>query len=140
MSLRDLAATIVDLAGLGAGSPFPGESLARFWRRPVAGAGRARRRRPRHLRSRPQRSAQSGPTGLLKPRWPLAALAEGDWTYIRREGDVREELFHLRDDATGDAQPRRRPGRASPGSSGCGASSRLTAGPLTLATVPSVTI
>ncbi len=31
VSLRDLAATVVDLAGLSAGSPFPGESLARFW-------------------------------------------------------------------------------------------------------------
>ena len=32
VSLRDLPATIVDLAGQGNGSPFPGESLARFWR------------------------------------------------------------------------------------------------------------
>ncbi len=31
-SLRDLAATIVDIAGLGADSPFPGASLARVWR------------------------------------------------------------------------------------------------------------
>ena len=31
VSLRDLAATIVDVAGLEAGSPFPGVSLARFW-------------------------------------------------------------------------------------------------------------
>jgi hypothetical protein len=39
------------------------------------------------------------PGQMLEPRWPLGALAEGGWTYIRREGDVREELFHLRDDA-----------------------------------------
>ena len=31
VSLRDLPATIVDLIGLGDGSPFPGRSLARFW-------------------------------------------------------------------------------------------------------------
>ena len=31
VSLGDLAATIVDLAGLTTGSPFPGESLARYW-------------------------------------------------------------------------------------------------------------
>ncbi len=31
VSLRDLPATIVDLVGQGNGSPFPGESLARFW-------------------------------------------------------------------------------------------------------------
>ena len=31
VSLRDLPATIVDLVGQGNGSPFPGDSLARFW-------------------------------------------------------------------------------------------------------------
>ena len=31
VSLRDVAATIVDVSGLEAGSPFPGNSLARFW-------------------------------------------------------------------------------------------------------------
>ena len=31
VSLRNLAATIVDVLDLEAGSPFPGESLARFW-------------------------------------------------------------------------------------------------------------
>ena len=31
VSLRDLAATIVDVTGQAAGSPFPGRSLARFW-------------------------------------------------------------------------------------------------------------
>jgi hypothetical protein len=35
VSLRDLAATIVDLAGLRAGAPFPGTSLARHWRVPA---------------------------------------------------------------------------------------------------------
>ena len=34
VSLRDLAATIVDVVGQEAGSPFPGVSLARFWKRP----------------------------------------------------------------------------------------------------------
>src|SRR5262249_19673961 len=32
VSLRDLAATIVDVAGVADGAPFPGVSLARFWR------------------------------------------------------------------------------------------------------------
>ena len=32
VSLRDLAATIVDVAGVGPGAPFPGASLARFWK------------------------------------------------------------------------------------------------------------
>ena len=36
VSLRDLPATIVDLVGLAAGSPFPGRSLAGLWSRPFA--------------------------------------------------------------------------------------------------------
>ena len=32
VSLRDLPATVVDLLGLSAGSPFPGRSLAAYWR------------------------------------------------------------------------------------------------------------
>jgi hypothetical protein len=27
-------------------------------------------------------------------------LSEGDWTYIRRDGDVREELFQVREDGS----------------------------------------
>ena len=26
-------------------------------------------------------------------------MNDAEWSYIRREGDIREELFHLRDDA-----------------------------------------
>ena len=37
VSLRDLPATITDLVGLGAGSPFPGQSLATLWRGPSPG-------------------------------------------------------------------------------------------------------
>jgi hypothetical protein len=33
ISLRDLPATVVDLLGLVAGSPFPGRSLASYWHR-----------------------------------------------------------------------------------------------------------
>ena len=41
VSLRNLPATVVNLLGLGAGSPFPGRSLAENWR-PTAGAGERR--------------------------------------------------------------------------------------------------
>ncbi len=34
VSLRDLPATVVDLLGLSAASPFPGRSLAAYWKRP----------------------------------------------------------------------------------------------------------
>ena len=43
VSLRDLPATIVDLAGQRSASPFPGESLAKFWR----GSAHGRRLAPR---------------------------------------------------------------------------------------------
>ena len=36
---------------------------------------------------------------LPKQLSPLGAVKEAEWSYIRREGDVREELFHLSEDA-----------------------------------------
>jgi arylsulfatase A-like enzyme len=100
VSLRDLAATIVDVLGLPADSPFPGESLARFWDRsspPASGTAAASDQALSEVV--PLDSFGPDPSQwTIKPRWPLAALTEGDWTYIRREGDVREELFHLRED------------------------------------------
>ena len=38
VSLRDLPATVVDVIGLGRGSPFPGRSLARSWADPPTAA------------------------------------------------------------------------------------------------------
>ena len=100
VSLRDLAATIVDVAGLEAGAPFPGVSLAQFWKQPRAVA----------LVQPPSASpalAEVVPDGARKREYwggpeylpPLGAVKESDWSYIRREGDVREELFHLSEDA-----------------------------------------
>ncbi len=111
VSLRDLAATVVDLADVAANSPFPGESLARFWNgappAPVETDARPAMAEviPNDPFLNPDRS------DLLKPIWPLAALAEGEWTYIRHEGDFQEELFHLRG-RQGEAQPRRHTGDA----------------------------
>ena len=99
VSLRDLPATIVDLVGQGEGSPFPGESLARFWRETSpTGAGSLRDRSPviselmapNPLRPNQGRSPAS--------RGPLISLAEGDFVYIRNEGDGSEQLFNERDD------------------------------------------
>jgi arylsulfatase A-like enzyme len=131
VSLRSLAATIADIAGAGADSPFPGHSLARLWR-PSSGP-------PAAVIPAEEALAELVPNETLVPGgpdsprrpWPLAALAEGGWTYIRREGDIREELYHLPDD------PRQQHDVAS----GSGsrprlermrdAMSRLTLGPLT---------
>ena len=101
VSLRDLAATIVDVTGQKAGSPFPGVSLARFWK----GA----RTQPHQFSAEPALAEvvpnpelvphDRGAAGAAKPTWPLGSLHEAEWSYIRREGDLQEELFYLRDDA-----------------------------------------
>jgi arylsulfatase A-like enzyme len=96
VSLRDLAATIVDVVDQQSGSPFPGESLARFWRQPDA------------IRPIPSQSVlpalaevvpndphQRNYWGLPKQLSPLGAVKQGEWSYIRREADAHEELFHL---------------------------------------------
>jgi arylsulfatase A-like enzyme len=100
VSLRDLAATVVDVLGFQAGSPFPGDSLARFWNKSSPAALAEPAASDQTLSELvPVDPLNPDPSQLLEPRWPLAALTEGDWTYIRGEGDVREELFHLRVDA-----------------------------------------
>jgi arylsulfatase A-like enzyme len=94
-SLRNLPATIVDLLDLEAGSPFPGESLARLWD-PSSPGGNP-----------PDRAiSEVAPTGpfdsnrLQLPEFqePMASLAEDDWVLIRREDETEEQLFNLRND------------------------------------------
>jgi arylsulfatase A-like enzyme len=100
VSLRDLAATVVDLTGLEPGSPFPGESLRRFWDAayatnptdPVAASVAFAEVVPNDSLLNPDGSRPH------EPHWPLAALTEGGWSYIRRDGEIHEELFHLHDD------------------------------------------
>jgi arylsulfatase A-like enzyme len=100
VSLRDLAATIVELADFKAASPFPANSLARFWNASATASAKAAASEQVLSELVPLPSTDRGPSPRAdKTRWPLAALTEGDWTYIRREGEVREELFHMRDDA-----------------------------------------
>jgi arylsulfatase A-like enzyme len=102
VSLRDLPATIVDILGVKGGFSFPGSSLARFWNGsgPASGSAFAAITDPALSEVVPLESFGTDPSQwLTKQRWPLAAVTQGDWIYIRREGDVREELFHLRDDS-----------------------------------------
>jgi arylsulfatase A-like enzyme len=100
VSLRDLAATVVDVTGQQAGSPFPGKSLVRFWEANssggFAGLG-AFDFAPAEL-SLPSVPPSRDPTRLPKTAWPQGSLTEGEWSYIKHEGDVREELYYLRDD------------------------------------------
>jgi arylsulfatase A-like enzyme len=127
VSLRDLAATIVDVLDQESGSPFPGDSLARFWDGRLAMAPAGSSSEPALAEVVPlDRNAD----GLPKKTWPMGALMDGDWSYIRREGDVSEELFHIREDTkewrnlagNSAAQPMLERMR--------GALGRLTAGPL----------
>jgi arylsulfatase A-like enzyme len=101
VSLRDLPATIVDVLGLRAGSPFPGNSFSRFW----SGASETAPHQPSSSDPALAEVVPDDPhnrdsSGLPKKNWPLGALIDGEWSYIRREGDIREELFHLREDAS----------------------------------------
>ena len=97
VSLRDLPATIVEVVGLEAGSPFPGQSLARLWRGFSPGAGpvsgglvysELRERNP----ANPNRGRSPASRG------PLVSLAAGDFVYIRNERDGSELLYNERDD------------------------------------------
>ena len=97
VSLRDLPATITDLVGLGPGSPFPGQSLARLWRGPSPEVGAVSGEEALSELADPN---PANPNQGRSPacRGPLVSLAAGDFVYIRNEGDGSEELFDERDD------------------------------------------
>jgi arylsulfatase A-like enzyme len=97
VSLRDVPATVVDLVGSSAGAPFPGRSLARLWREsstpafPVDDAGAVSELLiPNPFNPGNDRSpARSGP-------W--FSVADGDFVYIRNDGDGTEQLFNRTED------------------------------------------
>jgi arylsulfatase A-like enzyme len=100
VTLRDLAATIAEMPEFTTTSPFPGRSLARFWKDPASDSSKAVDANEALSEVVPLDSFGRDPSQWrYKLRWPLAALTQGEWTYIRREGDVREELFRRRDGA-----------------------------------------
>jgi arylsulfatase A-like enzyme len=97
VSLRDLPATIVDLAGVADGAPFPGRSLARFWgdARPAASARDADgafSELPEPNPTNPSRGRSPAVSG------PLVSFALGDYVYIRNERNGEELLFHEHED------------------------------------------
>jgi arylsulfatase A-like enzyme len=97
VTLRDLPATIMDLVGLEGRSPFPGRSLARFWRGTPA---ETRSDHPDPVLSELPSPNPSDPNNGRSPayRGPLISLAEGNFVYIRNDGDGSEELFNERED------------------------------------------
>jgi arylsulfatase A-like enzyme len=99
VSLRDLPATIVDLVGQGQGSPFPGDSLAKFWA-DSRSEGTPSPRDDDPVISELMASNPTQPNQGRSPasRGPLVSLARGDFVYIRNEGDGSEQLFNERND------------------------------------------
>jgi arylsulfatase A-like enzyme len=97
VSLRDLPATIVDLAGLGQGAPFSGRSLAPLWRDSSSRIGTDAAEGALSELPRPN---PFNPNYGRSPahRGPLVSVAEGEFVYIRNEGDGTEEFFNERDD------------------------------------------
>ena len=99
VSLRDLPATIVDLVGQEQGSPFPGDSLAKFWA-DSRSEGTPSTRDDDLVISELMASNPTQPNQGRSPasRGPLVSLARGDFVYIRNEGDGSEQLFNERND------------------------------------------
>jgi arylsulfatase A-like enzyme len=97
-SLRNLAATIVDLAGQSADSPFPGVSLAQAWRPSSRSPVDAGSEESALAELVPNETLVGSASDSSRLPWPLASLTEGGWSYIRREGELLEELYHLRED------------------------------------------
>jgi arylsulfatase A-like enzyme len=95
VSPRDLSATIVDLIGLGAGSPLPGSSLRACWSAEGAPADCAG-----PILMEVGGAAPKPMNGIRSPasRGPLSGLVDGDLVYIRNGGDGREELYDLATD------------------------------------------
>ena len=97
VSLRDLPATIVDLLGLSAGSPFPGRSLAAHWWGLAAGrmrpglASPAFSEQANELAFQPQRTPGQGHPGLQ-----MSLVASG--RHYIRDGMGIERLYDLRKD------------------------------------------
>ena len=97
VSLRDIAATIVELAGLTTGSSFPGDSLTRFWMNPSRRSGGVR---PASLSELvPNDRKNRNYWGLPAPLPPRASLKDSEWSYMRREVEVGEQLYHLIEDS-----------------------------------------
>jgi arylsulfatase A-like enzyme len=98
VSLREIPATIAELVGAGAKSPFPGRSLTRLWGRApfkaaAPGAGDAVLS---ELASPNPRDPNQGRSPAH--RGPLNSLVMGDFIYIRNQNTGKEELFDERED------------------------------------------
>lgn len=92
VSLRDLPATVVDLAGLRDGSPFPGHSLARFF-----GSDDDTVATPALAEFNPEIGLPVGLRYRNDAPGLMRAIVEGATAYHRHEGG-HEELYDLETD------------------------------------------
>ncbi len=97
VSLRDLPATIVDLLGSAHASPFPGKSLARYWKSGSAPAGRISSPVYSEVALRDKVSKNA----LRSPAWrgPMQSIVADGRAYIRN-ADGRPELYDIMNDPT----------------------------------------
>lgn len=92
VSLRDLAATVLSLAGVRERRGIPGTSWERFW----SGAAVESALSESYLLSE-VRFMSSAPKWIPISRGDMHALIRGNWRYIRN-GDGTEELYRFPDD------------------------------------------
>jgi arylsulfatase A-like enzyme len=98
VSLRDMAATIVDISGLMTGSPFPGASLAGVQDASANEDEASPAGSPALAELANEILPYTLPAESDPLRWPLAGLIDGDWSYFRREAQGQELLFDLSKD------------------------------------------
>ncbi len=105
VSLRDVPATVFELAGLPGTSPFPGQSLTRAWRGEADSSAL--------ILSEIEAPPDDDPNRGRSPaaRGPMTSAVRGDYHYIKG-GDGREELFDLRRDPAERDDLARQPGLA----------------------------
>ena len=96
VTIRDIAATIADMSGLASTSPFPGKSLLGFSKNGTAESDAAN---PAILSELvPNDPTNRNYWGLPVAHPPRAALKDSEWSYLRREVEVGEQLYHLTED------------------------------------------
>lgn len=91
VSLRDLPATIFDLLGILDHSPFPGQSLARFW---AGKEGEAPATDPVLSETILRTTVSRNPNRAPALRGPMQAIADGQFDYIVNSDGV-EELYNF---------------------------------------------
>jgi arylsulfatase A-like enzyme len=97
VSLRDLAATVVDVIGMGESSPFPGRSLSRYWEHTTA---KPVSREAEGVLSEVYAPVSDNPDRAILPAasGPVLSLADGNYVYILQLKNFVEELYDIHQD------------------------------------------